>query len=70
MNRSDEDAMKCVDEGACDCSSLGTNVEILLEIFDMLKEVLSSFERTGENIKLILGVQGFLKLYIECVRVF
>lgn len=44
MNRSDDDAMKCGDEGACDCSSLGTNVELLLETFDMLKEALSSFE--------------------------
>ena len=30
-NRSDDDAMKCGDEGACDGSSLGTNVELLLE---------------------------------------
>jgi hypothetical protein len=69
MNRSDDNAMKCGDEGACDCSSLGTNVELRLETWDMLQEALSSFERTGENIKIILGMRGFLRLYIECVRV-
>jgi len=53
MNRSDDDAMRCEDEEACDCSSLGTNVELLSETFDVLKEAPSSFERTGENIPVI-----------------
>jgi len=38
MNSSDDDEMKCGDEGACDCSSLSTNVELRLETFDVLKE--------------------------------
>jgi hypothetical protein len=69
MNRRLDDAMKCVDEGPCDCSSLGNNVELCLGTFDTLKEALSLFERSGENVKLILGMQGFLRLHIECVRV-
>jgi len=44
MNRGDDDVMKCGDEGACDYSSLDTNVELRLETFSMLKEATSSFE--------------------------
>jgi hypothetical protein len=38
MNSSDDDEMKCGDEGACDYSSLRVNVELRLEAFDVLKE--------------------------------
>jgi hypothetical protein len=47
MNRGANDAMKYIYDGICDCSSLGTNVEIYLEKLDTLREALVLFERTS-----------------------